>query len=166
VTAADVLVLLRRDHAELVKALGVLASIGATDRELREALDAVRIGLAAHVEGEGAMLREALEREHPPAFVYLLCSQVLGAHLAQEGALHALERTRRGGPAMRERALHLRALIDHHADHEKACVVPALRDYLPTEAYAALAAAYASARLRALGTIPIAILDEASAGVS
>jgi hypothetical protein len=46
-------------------------------------------------------------------------------------------------------------LIDHHDQHEAACVVPALRDYLPVDVYRSLAATYASARLRALGTVPM-----------
>jgi hypothetical protein len=157
---ADVLALLRRDHDELERALAVMTAPGASDRELRDALEGVHVGLAAHAEAEAAILRSMLDVVHPPALVYLLCSQVIAAHLAQEGALVSLEKTRPGSEAWRERAMHLRNLIDHHAEHESACVLPALRDYLPPEIYGSLAGRYASARLRAMGTVPIAVIVE------
>lgn len=102
-----------------------------------------------------------LEVVHPPALVYLLCSQVVAAHIAQRGALADVENTRRGSPAWRDRARHLRNLIAYHDEHESACVMPALRDYIPHPVYRTLAGSYATARLRALGTQPLPIfIDE------
>jgi hypothetical protein len=157
----DVHSLLRRDHDELERVLQIMIAPSSTEPELREALEAVHVGLAAHAEAESVMLRAMLDVAHPPALVYLLCSQVVAAHLAQEGALVSLEATRPGTQAWRDRAAHLRNLIDHHDEHESACVLPALRDYLPSDVYTRLAGSYASARLRALGTIPIPVIDDA-----
>ncbi len=157
---ADVLALLHRDHDELERALTELGIADRSERELRDTLDAIRVGLAAHAEGEGLMMRAMLSNAHPPALVYLLCSQVIAAHLAQEGALAALEQARPGSRAWRERAAHLKNLIDHHDEHESACVLPALRDYLPSDVYNTLAGSYASARLRALGTVPMKIVSD------
>jgi hypothetical protein len=151
----DVLVLLRRDHAELGRALRVLTALDASEPALAEALEAVQLGLLAHAAGEGRLIHALLEEAHPPAFVYLLCSQVIAAHFAQEAALAALERTRPGSPAFRERAAHLAELIRHHDEHEAACVIPALRDHLSPTMYDELSRSYSTGRLRALGTIPL-----------
>jgi hypothetical protein len=154
----DVLALLCRDHTELERVLQVMIAPASPEAELREALEAVHVGLSAHAEAEGVMLRAMLDRSHPPALVYLLCSQVVAAHLAQEGALVSLEASRPGTQQWRDRAAHLRNLIDHHDLHERSCVLPALRDYLPRDIYQRLASSYASARLRALGTVPIPVI--------
>ncbi|HEU0036658.1 MAG TPA: hypothetical protein VFQ53_38860 [Kofleriaceae bacterium] len=151
----DVLTLVRRDHDELDQALRVMSESIASERELREAQEAVELGLAAHVEGEGRALRGVLELTQPPALVYLLCSQLMTAHVAQEAALVQLKQARIGTASWRERAAQLRALVRQHHAHEEACVLPALRDYVPRATYAGLAGRYATARLRSLGTIPM-----------
>ena len=157
---ADLLTLLRRDHDELGRALAVMVEPRSSDRDLCDAIGSVHLGLAVHTEAERAMLRAALESAHPPGSVYELCAQVVGAHLSQERALASLDNARRGTAAWRELAAQLRSLFDHHDEHEFAQVIPALRESLSNEAYGALAGSYASARLRALGTVPIALIFE------
>ncbi|MBS1123761.1 MAG: hypothetical protein H6Q90_5989 [Deltaproteobacteria bacterium] len=157
VLMGDVLVLLRRDHAELRGALGVLVAADASDHELGDALEAVRLGLLSHTSGEGWLIDAVLDEVHPSAIVYLLCSQVLAAHFAQEAALAALEQARRGDQTFRERAAHLADLIQDHDKHEARCVIPALRDYLSRELYGELCRSYSIGRLRALGTIPLTL---------
>lgn len=156
----DVWMLLRRDHDELERALAVLVEPGSSALELCDAIEAVHLGLAAHTEAERAMLHAALDSARPPAAVYALCAQVVAAHRSQHRTLASLETARRGTDAWRELAAQLRSLIGRHAEHESGCVLPALRVHLPNETYSLLAGSYASARLRALGTVPIAIFGD------
>jgi len=145
----EVATLLRQHHAELERFLGVMISIS-SDAAHRTALDAVALGLEAHAAGESTALNLALDQLSPPPLVYLLASQVTAAHFAQHTALANLTATRRGSAAWRDRANHLRNLIIHHDEHEAACVIPALRDYLPRPHYDHLASCYATARLHSL----------------
>ena len=116
----------------------------------RTALDGICLGLVAHAQGEAMALGLALDLLNPPPLVYLLCSQVTAAHAAQKVALANLSATRCGSVAFRDRASHLRNLIVHHDEHEAACVIPALRDYLPRGYYDQLASCYATTRLHTL----------------
>lgn len=148
--ATELGTLLRGDHGELERALKAMLSSTSTDSERSSALDGFRLGFAAHADAEATVLRAQLDRAGAPSAVYFLVAQTVAAHLSQEAALAQLVATRPGTPEWRDAASFLRELIRHHVDHEDACVLPALRDYLDPADYARLAGAYATERLRAL----------------
>ena len=145
--------LVRRDHDDLHYALRVLADPLSDDVYVLGMLDRLCTRLPAHIEAEGIVLARMLGEHQPPA-LYLLASQVTAAHLAQQTALAELARLRPGTAAFRERARYLRHLVVHHAEHEAACLHPALPDHLPRDVHRALAEAYASRRDRLLGIEP------------
>lgn len=135
--------LVRRDHDELHDALRLLG-----DGRDPTLLVRVQRGFEAHTEAQTVILGALLEHVRPPPSVYFLVAQVVAAHLAQETALAHLVAQPAGSPAFHERAQHLRRLCTHHADHEAACVLPALAEHVPRDDYRALAASYARERER------------------
>ncbi|MEJ7604524.1 MAG: hypothetical protein WKG01_42105 [Kofleriaceae bacterium] len=149
----DVSSLVHQHHTELERSLDVLTSVTSVASQ-RVALDGLSLGLPAHAEAEATALGLALDGLRPPPLVYLLCSQLVAAHTAQHHALVGLRATRCGSIAWRDRAHQLRVLITHHDEHEAACVIPALRDYLPRAHYDQLASCYATARLQSLVAVP------------
>ena len=110
----------------------------------------VRPRFAAHAEAEAAALGAVLEQARPAPALYFLVSQTIAAHLAQETVVTQLLSYRVGSPQFRERAQYLRQLIVHHADHEAACLQPALPDHLPRPIFRTLATCYAVERARVL----------------
>ena len=148
--------LLRGDHAELDRVLRAVGHHTSTDIDQCAALDAFRLGFAAHAEAEAEIVRALLDRVHAASSLYFLVAQTVAAHLSQESALAALAETRPGTQAWYDRATYLRELLRHHSEHEEACVIPALREGVSALDYAALAGAYATARLRALIQLPYA----------
>jgi hypothetical protein len=159
----DFLTLLQRDHGDLQKELTSLMDPIATVPQLRSALDGVRLGLTAHAEAEDIVLAR-FERISDLASLVGLAR---GAHLAQEGALSALVTARPGTKTWRERAHHLRELVQHHAAQEEQYLLPALRARAPREMYDALAGRFATERLRQLAMLqpsaPLCITDFALA---
>lgn len=121
----------------------------ATIAELRSSLDGVRLGLTAHAEAEDIVLARFA---NIPALEVLL-ARARAAHLAQEGALVALVTSRPGTAAWRDRALHLRELVQIHAKQEENDLLPALRQHAAEDAVAALAGAFATERLRQLAML-------------
>ena len=134
--------LVRRDHDDLNYALRILAESSDVS-ELERMVERVRAKFLAHAEAETMALSAMIELTQPPPAVYFLVSQVIAAHLAQETALTQLLGRRLGTPAFRERARYLRQLVVHHADHESACLHPALPDHLPRDIYRTLGTSYA-----------------------
>lgn len=150
----DFLTLLRRDHADLQTELTQLLDPGAGIEQLRQSLDGVRLGLIAHAEAEDIVLGRF---ERNPRLLSLVM-QARSAHRAQESALSALVATRPGSGSWRERALHLRELVNAHAASEEDYLLPALRSYEAD--YSQLAGAFATERLRQLAMLqPSAPLD-------
>ena len=149
----DVSSLVHQHHTELERSLDVLTST-TSEAGQRLALEGLSLGLPAHAEAEATALGLALDGLSPPPLVYLLCSQLAAAHAAQQAVLDGLRATRCGSYAWLERATQLRHLITHHDEHEAACVIPALRDYLPRTHYDQLAGCYATARLYSLVAMP------------
>jgi hypothetical protein len=145
----DFVTLLQRDHVDLQKELTLLLDPSATTAELRGSIDGVRLGLTAHAEAEDIVLGrvEAIPQ------LKALVAQVRAAHLAQEGALSALVSTRPGSGRWRERARHLRELVQQHAVEEEQYLLPGLRLYAPREIYSSLAGAFATERLRQLAML-------------
>ena len=144
--------LVRRDHDDLHYALRVITEPLSDEVHVLDMLERVRALLPAHIEAEGMVLARMLGDHQPPPALYLLASQVMAAHLAQETVLAELAKLRLATPAFRERARYLRHLMVHHADHEAACLHPALPDHLPRPVHRALAEAYARERDRLLAT--------------
>jgi hypothetical protein len=141
---ADFLSLLRRDHSDLRDELTKLLEPTATIAQLRSELDGVRLGLMAHVEAEDIVLAPF---EDIPE-LQLMLTQARAAHLAQEGALAALVTTRPGTDTWRDRAHHLRDLVQQHATVEEDILVPAIVQHAPGTNFAQLAGAFATERPR------------------
>ena len=142
--------LVARDHDDLNYALRVLSEPWTGTSDLLAMSERVRTRFAAHAEAETAALGAVIERARPSPAVYFLVSQVVAAHLTQEKVVIELLSYRVGTPKFRERAQYLRQLIVHHAEHEAACLHPALPDHLPQPLYRTLATCYAVERARVL----------------
>jgi hypothetical protein len=159
----DFLTLLRRDHVDLQQELTQLLEPTATAAQLRGSLDGVRLGLTAHAEAEDIVLG----RFEGITALDVLVAQARAAHLAQEGALSALVCARPGTTTWRDRAYHLRELVQYHAAQEEAYLLPGLRMHAPRELYEGLAGAFATERLRQLAMLqpsaPICMSDLALA---
>lgn len=151
--------LLRRDHDELERLVLVLADPMSPIFEVHAALENLRIGFAAHADGEAFALRTLVDAVHGPPRLEFLVSQIVGAHLAQEGALAALAAAKPGTTAWRDHVRRLHELMRHHDEHQNACVIPTLREQAPPEAYRALAGSYATERLRALAMMHPTVND-------
>ena len=145
----DFLSLLRRDHSDLQKELTQLLDPTATIAQLRSSLDGVRLGLTAHAEAEDIVLARF---EMIPELEVIL-ARARAAHLAQEGALAALVTAKPGTTTWRDRAYHLRELVNLHAKYEEEQLLPALRQHAREEDIAGLAGAFATERLRQLAML-------------
>ena len=156
--ATEFLTLLQRDHHDL--ALGLAELIEATSiAHIRVALDGVRLGLTAHAEAEDIVLYQALASCGHAGYLQPLIGAARAGHAQQEGALAALVCTRPGTDGWRERAGRLRQLVLEHAQWEEQHVVAPLRELAPA-AYARLAGAFATERLRQLAMLqPSAPID-------
>ena len=147
----DFLMLLQRDHHDLEYGLDELLQ-ATTVKELRSALDGVRLGLTAHAEAEDIVLQQALIAAGSPVVLSELIGQARSAHLAQEGALASLVCAAPGSQTWRDRARRLRDLVHQHAFREETIVVPAIRDMAPA-VYQSLAGSFATERLRQLAML-------------
>jgi hypothetical protein len=141
--------LVRRDHDDLHYALRVMTEPLSDEKQVLAMLDRVRSMFPSHAEAEVAAFNAMLETQPEPV-LYFLASQVIAAHLAQETVLDELVRLRPGTPQFRERAQYLRHLMVHHAEHEAACLHPALPDHLPHGVAATMAQNYSIERDRLL----------------
>ncbi len=151
--------LLHRDHVDLQSELTQLLDPTITLHALRASLDGVRLGLVAHAEAEDIVLGPF---EHEPSLARLV-SESRAAHLAQEGALAKLVTLQIGTSSWRERAHHLRDLVRCHALREATELMPSLSRH---PAYAGLAGAFATERLRQLAmlqpSVPVQIAQLAA----
>ncbi|MBA3457539.1 MAG: hypothetical protein H0T42_30945 [Deltaproteobacteria bacterium] len=145
----DFVTLLRRDHHDLQHELTQLLDPDTGIADLRSALDGVRLGLIAHAEAEDIVLGR-LERVGP---LQVVLAQARAAHLAQEGTLSALVRARPQTQQWRDRAHHLRELVEYHAVQEEKYLLPALRQHAPVETYSQLAGLFATERMRQLAML-------------
>ena len=141
--------LLARDHAELERAVEVMASWRPT-ADQRVALDAARLGFAAHAEAEANVLHLGLVQVPTGHVASRLFTRALSAHSTQEALLWRLARSVPNTVEWADAVDALRAsFVEHHAD-EKLGLLPIVRELLSPEAYGQLATAYATERLRAL----------------
>lgn len=145
----DFVTLLRRDHHDLQHELSQLLDPDSSIADLRASLDGVRLGLIAHAEAEDIVLGR-LERVAP---LQVVLAQARAAHLAQEGTLSALVSSRPQTQQWRDRATHLRELVEYHAIQEEKYLLPALRQHAPVDTYAQLAGLFATERLRQLAML-------------
>jgi hypothetical protein len=161
----DFLMLLHRDHQDLETGLDQLLQAGSV-REIRSALDGVRLGLTAHAEAEDIVLHIALADGRSPPELDELVAEARGAHLLQEGALASLVCAAPGTQRWKDRALRLRDLVHRHAFLEETTVVPAIRELAPA-VYHSLAGSFATERLRQLAmlqpSLPIVVPEQARA---
>src|SRR5688500_3807825 len=93
-------VLVRRDHDDMHYALRVMSEPLSDEAHVIAMLDRLRSVFPAHVDAESAILGAILE-QRPPPVLYLLASQVIAAHLAQETVFHELLKLRPGTLAFR-----------------------------------------------------------------
>ena len=165
--AMDLVTLLRRDHDEIDRGLDLLADPSATMAQIRGALDGVRLGLLAHSEAQDIVLDRALAALAAPERLTALVARGRAAHLEEEGALSALVCAVPGSPTWRDRALRLKQLVRDHAIDEEEQLLAALQRATPADAYARLAGAFATERLRQLAMLqpsaPIYVGDPAAA---
>jgi hypothetical protein len=146
----DLEVLLARDHAELDRAICTLMSTDVMDEAWWNALDAARLGFAAHAGATERLVNDVLAST--PTLRGPLLDQVLAAHRAQELVLARLTRTRNHGQ-MTADARDLRMLLLAHDEHDRLLVLPSVRRALSPDEYAALAGRYATERVLALGQL-------------
>lgn len=147
----DFQTLLRRDHHDLEVGLEELLRAGSI-RQIRTALDGVRLGLMAHAEAEDIVLYATLDGVETHDALEPLFAQAREAHLAEERALASLVCAPPGSASWREAAHLLQALLREHAYVEEELLVPAIRCFAP-EAYEALAGKFATERLRQLSML-------------
>ncbi|MDX2091574.1 MAG: hypothetical protein SFX73_27185 [Kofleriaceae bacterium] len=149
--------LIHRDHCEIDLELARLVSTSTSPDDLRSSLDTIVLGLTAHAEAEMIALRP-LECSGP---LQTLISEIDAEHLTQERALSALICAPLGSACSRQRAEDLRELVRHHAAKEERFLPAAVRAHAGPEAYLALAAAYATERLRQFAMLHAPdVLDE------
>jgi hypothetical protein len=140
-------VLLARDHGELDRLIITLVTEDRGSSVWRQALEAARLGFAAHV--------EAQERAHllaGPGQARLI-AYVTAAHRVQEQLFDRLSDERRPLSLVATDALELRSSLLSHDEQERLIVLPALRDEMGRAAYARVAPTYATERLHALGAL-------------
>jgi hypothetical protein len=161
-SVVDVWTLVERDHRELDLALSAI--VDGSSADLRDTLDALRIGFAAHAEAHAraicepfATLRVARRpgeagtcdvatTAYLPTHLAALLHELEAAHRSQERQLSRLAiASITEWPA---RARFLRDDLLRHHEFERTWCVPMLRARVP--AYDQLAARYATERLRAL----------------
>ena len=144
----DVAVLLARDHGELDRLVSILVASDRTSREWQVALDAARLGFAAHADAQQQAL--AVGRG---TTVDRIVEYVLVAHRVQEKLLDRIADPSRPTELVTIDALELKSSLLSHDEQERLMVLPALRDAIPVADYDRLASAYATERLRALGAM-------------
>jgi hypothetical protein len=147
----DLAVLVARDHDQLHHAISLLLA-GATREARRRSLEAARVGLATHADGEATVLHEALSHIAAPHDFAGVVAQVLAAHRTQESILRRMDPDgERGEWACSVVRLHRSLYV--HAEHEHAVVMAALRRCLPQGQYHCLASMYATEKMRAVGML-------------
>lgn len=148
----DLALLVARDHEQLDRAIALLVEPRATPEDRRTALDAARVSLATHADGEAKVLHAALSHVAAPQDFAGLVAQVLAAHRTQESILRRMDHHADRGDWVCA-AVRLRRSLLAHAEHEQTIVMGALRRCMPPLEYQRLAGTYASERMRAAGML-------------
>jgi hypothetical protein len=143
-SVVDVWNLVERDHHELDVALSSI--VDGSTADLRDTLDALRIGFAAHAEAHTRAVDAAAIAAGLPTHLAALLHELDAAHRSQERQLGRL-----ASAAITEwpaRARFLRDDLLRHHEFERTWCIPMLKARVPV--YDQLAARYATERLRAL----------------
>jgi hypothetical protein len=146
----DLAVLVARDHDQLDRAIAQLITAGSTVVERKSALEAVRVGLAAHADGEATVLHIALTHVAAPQELTSLIANVFAAHRTQESILRRMDHHAERNDWVCA-AVRLRRSIAGHADQEQRTLIDSLRSGLPAHVYQRLASSYAAEKVRVLG---------------
>jgi hypothetical protein len=123
--------------------------------EARDALDAVRLGLAVHATAESRLFTSITQIQPIPALQWLATTG-RREHLGQQAAVQALDVD---APRWYRRAFELRETLVEHASHADR-VAAVLRECLSRRLFDGLAGRYATERLRILGaTSPVLLVS-------
>jgi len=141
--------LIVRDHGALERAI-VTMSGWAPTRDQRIALDAMRLGFAAHAEAEANVLQRAMHHVPKEHIASRMLERVLSAHATQEALLWRLSRSVPNTVEWVDALDALRSSTSEHHGDERIGMLPLLRELLADDEYDRLAADYATERLRAL----------------
>lgn len=160
----DVSALVRRDHDDLDLALAAMVDTRTPPDELALLVDVCRLALAVHVSAQATVMRALIHTLGEPAVLCTLVAEARREHGGQQVALDRLASLPAGSDGWYARALELRVdVLDHAARAELARWT--LQDHVPRGLRRALAADYATERLRVLArTSPVA-LAKAQLGV-
>ena len=148
----DVFTLIERDHRDLEQGLSDITC--AAPEQVRDILDGLRFGLAAHAGSEADMLDSLLGEAGRAERLQFFVAQVMAAHRAQQRELEVLARMEPGSIAWHQRATALRDMVRQHDSHEHASLMPALRACLGPDQYDQLAGLFATGRLCLLAMAP------------
>ncbi len=140
----DIWTLIERDHRELALTLGAIAMGDLVDP--CAALDGARLGFAAHAEAHARVRQDIAGATGLPPHLAALFRELEAGHDSQERQLARLAAASPG--EWRTRAAALQNEVRQHHDYERAWCLPVLRARSAT--FSALAATYATERLRAL----------------
>jgi hypothetical protein len=146
----DLALLLARDHDQLEVAVAQLLDTAAAVADRRAWLEAARVALVSHAEGEAAILHAALAHVACPQDFAGIIAQVLAAHRTQESILRRMNPAAAHGEWVCS-VVRLRRCMVQHTEHERTFVLAALRRCLPPAHYERLAAAYTAEKVRARG---------------
>jgi hypothetical protein len=147
----DFQALVRADHDDLDQALAVLVSPSTPVADLADVLDATRLALAVHVTAQSRVLDRLIARSDPtPAALRAIVLRTRRDHAEQQLLVEYLAGMRPATCDWYERALELRSLLLDHAWHEH--ISRSLAPHVAQPAVDALAAEYATERLRVLAT--------------
>jgi hypothetical protein len=152
----DVQALLSRHHQDLDRLVSGLIVTEPTSPEWSSNLDAAWFGFAAHIDAEAKVLSAVYGRTRSPEVERVL-SYTRTEHAMQQRLLRRLAGVTERTAAIAE-LLELRSALLSHDEHERLLLLPSIRDSLPVAEYGRLAAAYASERLLALGTMPMEVI--------
>jgi hypothetical protein len=147
--------LLRRDHRDIVLALTELASGELTAAQRRVVLDGIRLGILAHAEAEDIVVYAAFARIDATPALRTIIDRARRTHVEIETALAALIITPLADRRWLLRVDELLLRFQAHAREEEERLIPILAEAIPPELYRALAAAYATERLKSLAGQPL-----------
>jgi len=144
---ADLAALIRSHHDELDRGLVALLESSTTSGDIAPLLDAIRIGLGAHMVAQSAVLGELLGPVASSRVVTELVRSTLDEHRKQARDLATLASLRIGSSTWHDAVLELRiAMLNHGAREE--FIGATLFDHVAPARRHAFARTYATERLR------------------
>ena len=148
----DLSELVRRDHADLDRALIAMTSTTTPVGELSELLDVFRLALAVHIVAEACVLDVLLGVVTTPRdALRWAIAQVQQEHALQQAVAEDLETIEPGSAAWYDRAVKLRIDVLDHATHAE-LMRGSLEAHLSCDDRRMLASRFATERMRVLST--------------